>query len=253
MTTSILYPQTLAPKNVLIAQTLTGMADVDAFNQQPYGNFNVGLHVQDNPAQVHQHRLQLLAELNHNSSRHITHLQWLTQVHGNHVVTIDDKLLGQPPQADAMLTQQTGVALAIMTADCVPIVLTDTVGTAVAAIHAGWQGLANGVIANTVQAMRQLNFNPSYAWIGACISQANYEVDDKVKIALALYAQHFKPTQANHYLANLPYIAKAQLQDNGVNTVEMSGYASYADERFYSYRRQARTGRMATIISMLSI
>ncbi|MDO5769844.1 MAG: polyphenol oxidase family protein, partial [Psychrobacter sp.] len=150
-----------------------------------YGDFNLGLHVGDQPSQVHRRRGQLLAALNahiqqntHQASS-ITQLHWVNQVHGNHVIDVDAQPLSLSAQdADAMISQSAQCALAIMTADCVPIVLYQPASGQIGAIHAGWQGLANGIIAATVK-----RFNPSmpiYAWIGACISQANYQVSTEV-------------------------------------------------------------------------
>lgn len=157
-------------------------------NQQPqkalasYGELNLGLHVNDDSRQVLSNRMRLLSAINSQLSlKHqstIASLHWVNQVHGKHIHIIDSKsacLNMQPLNADAMVSQHGNVGLAIMTADCVPITLYQPATGQIAAIHAGWQGLACGVIKATFE--RFDSSKPIMAWIGACISQANYEVD----------------------------------------------------------------------------
>lgn len=164
--------------------------------QTSYGELNLGLHVNDDASQVLNNRMRLLAAINQQLSRQldtesglssclssgqsINSLHWVNQVHGNQIHDLDNTVLGmRPMNADAMISQQPGVGLAIMTADCVPIVLYQPVTGRIAAIHAGWQGLACGVIQTT--AARFDLFAPIMAWIGVCISQDNYEVGASVR------------------------------------------------------------------------
>lgn len=160
--------------------------------QTSYGELNLGLHVNDDASQVLNNRMRLLAAINQQLSRQsdtesglsssasINSLHWVNQVHGNHIHGLDNTVLGmRPMDADAMISQQPGVGLAIMTADCVPIVLYQPVTGQIAAIHAGWQGLACGVIQTT--AARFDLSAPIMAWIGVCISQDNYEVGAAVR------------------------------------------------------------------------
>ena len=164
--------------------------------QTSYGELNLGLHVYDDASQVLNNRMRLLAAINQQLSRQldtesglssclssgqsINSLHWVNQVHGNQIHDLDNTVLGmRPMNADAMISQQPGVGLAIMTADCVPIVLYQPVTGRIAAIHAGWQGLACGVIQTT--AARFDLFAPIMAWIGVCISQDNYEVGASVR------------------------------------------------------------------------
>lgn len=144
-----------------------------------YGTLNLGLHVKDSAKQVLNNRMRLLAGINSDllSQNYlaIKSLHWVNQVHGNKVHRINSKALGmQTANADAMISEQGRVGLAIMTADCVPIVLYQSATHQIAAIHAGWQGLACGVIQAT--AKKFANHSPISAWIGVCISQQNYEV-----------------------------------------------------------------------------
>ena len=164
--------------------------------QTSYGELNLGLHVNDDASQVLNNRMRLLAAINQQLSRQldtesglssclssgqsINSLHWVNQVHGNHIHGLDNTVLGmRPMDADAMISQQPGVGLAIMTADCVPIVLYQPVTGQIAAIHAGWQGLACGVIQTTAA---RFDLSASImAWIGVCISQDNYEVGASVR------------------------------------------------------------------------
>lgn len=217
----------------------------------------MGLHVGDNPTNVHQNRLQLLSDLQ-NDFPNLQQIHWLNQIHGNEVYQVCDAL-PTLPNADAHFTTQNNTALAIMTADCVPIMLFN--GEKVGAIHAGWQGLAKKIIANTVNAMQTPQKNAWQAWIGACIGQDNYEVDERVKQALLPTIDNqmididkvFRPSKQGHYWVDLAKIAELQLIASGVKQVYQSGFDSFADERFYSYRKQRQnnqvaTGRMATLI-----
>lgn len=163
--------------------------------QASYGEFNLGLHVNDASLPVLMNRMRLLSAINEQLSAlslnaqpsKVDSLHWVNQVHGKQVYDIDNsaddalhnvRLSMRPVNADAMISQQANMALAIVTADCVPIVLYQPATKQIAAIHAGWQGLAYGVIKATTE--RFDSSKPIIAWIGACISQANYEVGRQV-------------------------------------------------------------------------
>ena len=210
-------------------------------------------------------------------------IHWLKQIHGNDVYQVTDKIGAAAISADAHITRLPNVALAIMTADCVPVMIaTDAAddNKLIAAIHAGWQGLNKNIIAKTVQKMvHQFDFAAGdnapaemqkvtrgwHAWIGASIAQSSYEVDSRVKDAVlsvlnvseAVATQLFQPNadKVGHYFADLPAIAALQLKACGIHQVHKSGLDSHGDARFYSYRRQIQhqlpaTGRMATLIFM---
>lgn len=254
-------------------------------NDSLYGTFNLGLHVNDSPESVHRNRMSLLTSMQ-TQYPCIQRINWLNQVHGDRVVDIDSsELNSQATSADAQITSDNTIALAIMTADCVPIMLSSPNGEVIGAIHAGWQGLAKGIIVKTIEAMQQKvkdekdegnNLNQWQAWVGACIAQEHYEVDARVKnqvltqlasqmtkqglvLTDTQQTQFFTPQQdkEGHYLANLPLIAMFQLQQCGIvsDNIFKSGLDSYGDKRFFSYRRQTdqglpATGRMATLIFM---
>ncbi len=254
-----------------------------------YGKLNLGLHVKDNAKQVLTHRMQLLSAINQQlqakqSSRQnsidkifpIQSLYWVNQVHGKQIYDVDASMLTMRAlDADAMISQQSGIGLAIMTADCVPIVLYQPATQQIAAIHAGWQGLACGVIKATAERF-DINL-PIMAWIGVCISQAHYEVGSEVAEKLLVgctdnqllsaaklnnFAELFCLTtnvdsdhNGNKKLKiDLPKLAMTQLKSLNIsinNTLPID--CSYADNHYYSYRRQTHlrqsaTGRMALII-----
>ena len=156
--------------------------------QANYGELNLGLHVNDDAAKVLSNRMRLLSAINEqlaplsSTCKHvpIKRLHWVNQVHGKQIHDIDGTALGMTPMsADAMVSRQQGLGLAIMTADCVPIVLYQPASGQIAAIHAGWQGLACGVIQATVHCFTQSG--QIEAWIGVCISQDSYEVGAQVR------------------------------------------------------------------------
>lgn len=212
----------------------------------PFAYFNLGQHVGDDVETVNKHRQCLTRLLPQN-----TKIQWLEQVHGADVVDVD-QVISTPVVADAAITRERHIALAIMTADCLPILLATTTGHEIAAIHGGWRSLAGNIIANTVNKM---SASPTElcAWLGPCIGPTAFEVGDDVRqIFLALspdFASAFIATGYQRYLANLPEIAKIQLQQMGVSDINQLAHCTYnMPEHYYSYRRDKITGRMASII-----
>ena len=250
----------------LVVQTHAGVFDKFA-SDDLYGQFNMGLHVQDNPSQVLKNRAILLSWLYQQSSHHIHSIHWLTQIHSNQVHEADE-LMMTPVCADALVSDDKGMALAIMTADCVPIVLLGDGG--VACIHAGWQGLANGVIYHTIQQLTLQGVTILQALIGACISQQHYEMDTKLALNIvtqvcqqswiesdvqALYQQIVKAGNS-HDKCQLDIVALSrwQLQKLGVTIINDDVPCSYANADLYSYRAQTHakkhaTGRMATVVA----
>ncbi|MDO5091146.1 MAG: peptidoglycan editing factor PgeF [Cardiobacteriaceae bacterium] len=213
---------------------------------KPHG-FNLALHVDDDADAVRARRAALLAALPTTATP-----MWLSQVHG---ATVADSTSYTPGMAaDAALSRSPQYMPVVMTADCLPILLADGAGDTVAAIHAGWPGLHQGIIARTIEAM-QIAGEALYAWIGPAISAPNYEVDEAFRERfLALdrrYAAHFHANRPGHFLADLPAIAQRQLQDAGLlqTRIFTSNVCSFADRRFFSHRRdRALAGRMASFI-----
>lgn len=214
--------------------------------QPPYDCFNVALHVGDDPAQVLQHRLDLLQEL---APAGVQRIDWLNQVHGTAVHRDTDPLQWPAWDADAAVTGQAGQALAIMTADCLPVVLCDAAGTAVACIHAGWRGLCAGVIEAAAARMAQ---PPARAWLGPCIGPAAFEVGEPVRAAFvaqdARAGMAFVPGRAGHHWANLPQLAAQRLEKLGISAIVNTAACTVQQPEFFSYRREGRTGRLVTLV-----
>jgi YfiH family protein len=222
----------------------------------PFDSLNLGDHVQDAPAHVAENRRRLQTRLG--GAVPI----FLQQVHGTHVVALHaDTPLGTV--ADACVTTDTEVACTIMVADCLPLLFTDASGGVVAAAHAGWRGLAAGVIERTVQAMREASSASQCgalrAWLGPCIGPDAFEVGPEVREAFL--AQHapsaacFKPhpLHANKWLADLAGLASLRLQALGVHEVagndSTSAWCTVTQKaQFFSYRRDGQTGRFAVCI-----
>jgi YfiH family protein len=181
---------------------------------------------------------------------------YLEQVHGRDVVVVDavnlEGMRGHPPVADAAVTRLAGVALAVRVADCVPVLFASREGTVVAAAHAGWRGLAAGVLEATVIALR---VPPAevVAWLGPAIGPAAFEVGDDVRDAFTTAnaddARHFRHLHAGKWLADLPALASARLARAGVRDVSSDGACTCTDAaRFHSWRRDRTTGRMAAYV-----
>lgn len=208
-----------------------------------YASMNLGLRTEDDPAAVAANRARLLQILPQAP-------RWLAQVHGGVVVDADE--LSDVPQADASVARRPGTVCAIMIADCLPILMTDTAGTCVGAAHAGWRGLAGGVIANTVARMPA---PPAelMAWIGPGIGPDAFEVGDDVLEAFCTTApdrrEAFRPHNTGKWLCDLPALARDALHRAGVARIYGGDLCTYNDaQRFYSYRRDRITGRMAALI-----
>jgi YfiH family protein len=175
---------------------------------------------------------------------------WLTQVHGISVADLDAD--GRYGSADAAITAQVGKVCAILTADCLPIVFTTDSGDRVAAAHAGWRGLAAGVIGATVRALGA----PSehlLAWLGPAIGPNHFEVGEEVREAMLKAdsgaSEAFKLGTRGRFMADLSLLARRQLKNLGVERVFGGGECTYAHpERYFSHRRDGVTGRQATLI-----
>jgi polyphenol oxidase len=221
----------------------------------PFDSLNLGTHVHDDAQAVAANRGRLAQALGG------AHPVFLNQVHGVDVAELSAATPDNTP-ADACLTTRPQVACAIMVADCLPLLLTDVDGRVVAAAHAGWRGLAAGVVERTVQAMCQAaSVSPSTlrVWLGPCIGPDVFEVGGEVREAFmahgALAAEFFKPhpAHAGKWLANLAGLARARLQALGV--ADVSGNDGSADwctvtqaSTLFSFRRDGVTGRFAACI-----
>jgi len=174
--------------------------------------------------------------------------RWLRQVHGNEVIDADSAR-GQP-QADAAVARRRGTVCSIMIADCMPVILADASGSVVGVAHAGWRGLSSGVIEATVRAMGSLAL---IAWLGPAIGPRVYEVGDEVRAAfLPGERSAFVATRPGHWLLDLYAVARQRLEASGVERVYGGGFCTYSEpERFFSYRRERGTGRMAALVWLM--
>lgn len=170
---------------------------------------------------------------------------WLRQVHGTRVIHLDDWTPGI--EADAAWTDRPRQVVAVLTADCLPVLLADHAGRCVAAAHAGWRGLSGGVLEAVVAAL-PVEPGALTAWIGPRIGPAAYEVDAPVRQAFPEHVEMFESTRPGHWQADLPKIATARLRAAGVGNVTDCGRCTFSEQqRFFSHRRDARTGRQAAV------
>ncbi|WP_308844985.1 peptidoglycan editing factor PgeF [Oxalicibacterium faecigallinarum] len=210
------------------------------------GGLNLGTHVNDAAEAVQTNRARLRMHLPSEPA-------WLTQVHGTQVV--DAATVVEAPEADASYTTQPHVVCGIMTADCLPVLFADVSGNVVAAAHAGWRGLASGVLTQTVRRMRTAGGSTIQAWLGPAIGPSRFEVGEDVRqiflahdVVLAS-AFHAIDTRPGKYLADIYALARASLAEEGVTMVTGGEACTVSEpERFYSFRRDGVTGRMAALI-----
>lgn len=240
---SVIIPQWPAPENVFSAITTRE----GGVSLGPYANFNMGVHVGDDPAVVNENRYRLINNLSLPEMPH-----WLTQVHG--VKALDLPAQKNILEADAAYTRARKVICAVLTADCLPLLVCNQQGTEVAAIHAGWKGLAAGVVEATIAQLKSPR-NDLMAYLGPAISQANFEVGmDVFEAFLSKNKEHelaFKPgLKPNTYKADLYLIARQKLKNLKIDKIYGGEYCTYAQSQlFYSFRRdQGMTGRMASLI-----
>jgi YfiH family protein len=172
--------------------------------------------------------------------------RWLHQVHGAQVVPADG--VAAPPKADASYTHTRGTVCVVKIADCMPVLFVDEAASVVGAAHAGWRGLAAGVLEATIDAMRA-PAGEVHAWLGPAIGPNVYEVGEDVRLAIGEPASAFKPTRPGHWLLDLYAVARARLEAKGVRRIYGGGYCTYSErERFFSYRRDRGQRRMAAAI-----
>lgn len=243
-------PALLAEWPVPHVRALTTLRHGAGTSAAPFDTFNLGNRHGadgDDPAVVARNRAQAVHVLGLPSTPH-----WLRQVHGTGVLRFDGPGgEGDEPVADAAVTSMPGVVLAILSADCLPVVLAAADGSEVAAAHAGWRGLAGGVLEATVAAMR----TPAHrlrAWLGPGAGPQAYEIGPEVFDAFVgldpRAADAFQPTRPGHWHVDLYALARRRLAGAGVERVSGGGLCTITDaRRFYSHRRDARTGRMATL------
>ena len=245
----LIFPDWDAPDNVRGFSTTR----IGGVSPRPYhgksissGGFNLAMHVGDDSRCVEQNRLRLGKWLPGEPL-------WLSQVHGTRVVQAGS--VTGLPDADASFSTQPRQVCIVQTADCLPVLFCDAAGRVVAAAHAGWRGLAEGVLQETLLRMRQAGAGEILAWMGPAIGPARFEVGEDVLEAFAGsddgFSRYFRalPGRPGKYLADIYALARHILQKQAVSRISGGGFCTVSDAaRFYSYRRDGITGRMATVI-----
>jgi len=246
---SVVRPGWDAPTHVRVFNTTR----VGGVSQPPFDSLNLGLHVNDDAAHVHENRARVISAEGLPSAPN-----WLKQVHGTRMLTLpmaQAELVGAE-EADAAMTTTPDTVLAIMTADCLPVVMCNETGTRLAAAHAGWRSLAGGVLENCLQ---QFDENEAiHVWLGPAIGPKKFEVGDDVFDAFvsnnanhsSAFAKH--PTAANKYLANIYDLARQAILQRrrsspAVTHISGGDLCTHSDaDRFHSHRRDGvRSGRLA--------
>lgn len=231
-----------APSNVRAGTTLRE----GGVSQGAFASFNLGAHVGDAPAAVAENRRRLVTELGLPREP-----QWLNQVHG---VAVLEAPAAASVCADAVVAHLPQQVCAVLTADCLPVLFCDTAGERIAAAHAGWRGLAAGVLEATLDRLA-VPADQVLAWLGPAIGPAHFEVGDEVRAAFLAHhgeaAAAFRPARRpGHWYADLYALARLRLQARNVTCIYGGNHCTYDEaEQFYSYRRDGgTTGRMASLV-----
>jgi YfiH family protein len=237
---SVITPRWPAPSKVH-AYTTTRSGGVSS---PSYHSLNLASHVGDIPEAVKENRTLL-----HRSLSLPSEPTWLEQVHGNKIV---DAANGSGQRGDASIAYEPGAVCTVLTADCLPLLLCDQRGTRVAAVHAGWRGLAAGIVENTIRALETPGEH-LLAWLGPAIGPKAFEVGPEVKQIFidqdSRNASAFSPHSQGRWLADIYQLARLRLMRLGVQSIYGGQHCTVTDSaRFYSYRRDGETGRMATLI-----
>ena len=214
------------------------------YSQGPWTAFNLADHVDDDSSAVQANRELLVASLELPAAP-----LWLQQVHGCDVCNADTE--DRSLISDAVISSRPGVVCAVLTADCLPVLLSSKDGQHVAAIHAGWRGLAAGVIEQTVSQLPAASTS-LMAWLGPAIGPMAFEVGEEVRQVFIEQQPEAHPgftARGEKWLCDLYYLARLRLRSVGVTSIYGGGLCTYTDsQRFYSYRRDGITGRMASLI-----
>lgn len=217
-------------------------------SEPPYESFNLALHVGDAAARVRRNRRRLLRAAG------VEAVQWLDQEHGRRVLAASPVTAAGPVRADASWTAARGLGLAVLVADCVPVLLANVDASLVAVVHCGWRGTVAGVVEATLGALPEL---PSrlVAWLGPGVCGDCYEIGSDIRNALAvderkrvLVEQGSAWGGARKWRMDLPALIEARLGRSGVEQIVPSRLCTMCDRRFYSYRRDGHTGRFAALI-----
>jgi YfiH family protein len=236
-------PEWPAPPNVRAAFSLR----LGGVSEAPFDSLNLGAHVGDDPARVSENRQRVEVALALPAPP-----RWLKQVHGANVLDAPPAADAAPEGADAVVLRHPGTVAVIQVADCLPVLLAAADGRAVAAAHAGWRGLAAGVLEATVERLAE-PAGSLMAWLGPAIGPAHFEVGDEVRAAFTQQdpgaAEAFAPNARGRWQCDLVQLARRRLQALGVPQVYGGRWCTFADPaRFFSYRREGRCGRMGAFV-----
>ncbi|MBY0475808.1 MAG: peptidoglycan editing factor PgeF [Nitrosomonas sp.] len=241
-----IVPDWPAPSNVkALFTTRAGGMSHDA--NGIYASLNLATHVNDNLADVTKNRTLLRRYLP-------AEPRWLKQVHGTVPIPIDQTTT-KIPEGDAVFSRKRKTVCAVMVADCLPVLLCNTAGTTVGIVHAGWRGLAGGIIEKSIQAM-QADHGELIAWLGPAIGPNHFEVGTDVYEAFVQHDTQAKQgfvaksgQQGGKWLADIFLLARQRLTSSGIAQIYGGGICTFSDsEHFFSYRRDGVTGRMAALI-----
>lgn len=215
---------------------------IGGVSEKPYDSFNLGTHVADNIQHVMENR-QILKDTLELPNEPI----WLKQVHGK--IVLPARPENRERQADASIADEPNQVCVVMTADCLPVLLCHRYGTKVASVHAGWRGLAQKILSETLQQMR-LPPHEVLAWLGPAIGPSIYQVGEEVRESFPQDKNAFVKVKEKQWLCDLYQLARNELHENGVTAIYGGEYCTFKNaEQFFSYRRDgAYTGRMASLI-----
>ena len=244
-TDDFIYPEWPAPDNVKAVMTTRNGGS----SHTPFDSMNLGSHVDDLIDDVIQNRQALKNRLSLPAEP-----LWLNQIHGTTVAPHDQTTLGD--DADAIISHASNEVCSIMTADCLPVLFCDTSGSVVAGAHAGWRGLQGGILENCVAAMAKACAKDEIlVWLGAAIGPKAFEVGSEVREAFVSVHEEsesaFTANQQSKWLADIYQLARIHLVKSGVlaENIYGGGHCTYTEtSQFFSYRRESRTGRMASLI-----
>ncbi|MFS1537835.1 MAG: purine nucleoside phosphorylase YfiH [Candidatus Phlomobacter fragariae] len=238
----LIYPDWPQPETVMAFSTTR----IGGNSLAPYDSFNLGLHVGDQLRLVEQNRnsLMKIAQLP-------TQPCWLNQIHGTRIIDLAKENNGNL-QADAAYSCERGSVCVVMTADCLPVLLCNEQGTEIAAVHAGWRGLCDGILEKAIKQFKS-PVSSIMAWLGPAIGAEKFEVDSELRSAFiehdAELAQGFKAYDNGKYLSDIYLLARLKLSAVGVQNVYGGTYCTVSEPTcFFSYRRDGVTGRMASLI-----
>ncbi|MBV8910143.1 MAG: peptidoglycan editing factor PgeF [Gammaproteobacteria bacterium] len=244
---TVLVPQWPAPRAVRAAFTLRG----GGVSRGPYASLNLGAHVGDDAAAVSENRRRLRARLNLPAEP-----EWVEQVHGIGVLDLDapetEDRAERPRVADAVIGRRAGQVCVVQVADCLPVLFASLRGDAIAVAHAGWRGLAAGVLETTIARLR-IDPGELLAWLGPAIGAPHFEVGAEVRAAFLAHdagaASAFFTNERGRWQCDLRTLARQRLQTIGLGAVFGVDSCTFSDPaRFFSYRRDGRCGRMAALV-----